>query len=33
MAMRVICVRAPRGVRGLLRLLAREKKTEKSPSK
>ncbi len=29
MAMRVICVRAPRGLRGLLRLFAREKKAGK----
>ena len=29
MAMRVICVRAPRGLRGLLRMFAREKKTGK----
>ena len=27
MAMRVICVKAPRGLRGLLRLFAKEKKT------
>ncbi len=26
MAMRVICVKAPRGLRGLLRMLARRKK-------
>ncbi len=26
MAMRVICVKAPRGLRGLLRLFAKEKK-------
>lgn len=29
MAMRVICVRAPRGLRGLLRMFAREKKPGK----
>ena len=27
MAMRVICVKAPRGLRGLLRLFSKEKKT------
>ncbi len=29
MAMRVICVKAPRGLRGLLRLFAKEKKPNK----
>lgn len=29
MAMRVICVKAPRGLRGLLRIFTREKKTAK----
>ena len=29
MSMRVICVRAPRGLRGLLRLFIREKKQNK----
>ena len=29
MAMRVICVKAPRGLRGLLRLFAKGKKTGK----
>ena len=29
MAMRVICVKAPRGLRGVLRLLLREKKEKK----
>lgn len=29
MAMRVICVKAPRGLRGLLRIFAKEKKTAK----
>ena len=29
MAMRVICVKAPRGLRGILRLFAREKKESK----
>lgn len=29
MAMRVICVKAPRGLRGLLRLFAKEKKQNK----
>ena len=30
MAMRVICVKAPKGLRGLLRLFARERNTRKS---
>ena len=29
MSMRVICIRAPRGLRGLLRLFFREKKEKK----
>lgn len=29
MAMRVICVKAPRGLRGLLRIFAKEKKKAK----
>ena len=29
MSMRVICVKAPRGLRGILRLLAKNKKTVK----
>ena len=33
MSMRVICVKAPRGLRGILRLFQKDKKKEKEGSK
>ena len=32
MAIRVICVKAPRGLRGLIRLFVRNRKTENCPT-
>ena len=31
MSMRVICVKAPRGLRGILRMFARKRKEDTSP--